>query len=358
MIITTRNLVQYFLAKGLVSHSSVVDGDFGVIDVSGRNRNYKVLRHNGPGFFVKQIQNWDPQAIAMLQCEAACYWLPQNDVTFSSLASITPDFISYDPERQVLITRLINNGEDFWEHYRRQGEISTRVAGTLGALLGAYHKGARQMIESSHNTIFPRQLPWILASERRNSHPFKQLSPATAGLFDHVENSKGLSAALDAVRDEWSTSTLMHGDLKLENCILSQSSDELQITIVDWELADIGDPCWDVGGILQSLISATVISLPESDSPVTILDLMVQAPSCLDSIGAFWKQYAANLEVDAQSSQELLARCLRYGAARMIQSAYEYMQFSPHISTNARHLLEVSESVLADPTSIGRSLLR
>jgi len=348
VIITTRNLIHYCLAKQLVSHSSAVDGDFAVVDVSGRNRNYKVLRRSGPCYFVKQIQNWDAQAIAMLQCEAACYWLPANDSNFSSLVPLTPDFFLYDPERQVLITRLITKGEDLWEHFRHHGEINSEIAGKLGHLLGTYHAaGANSITESSHNAIFPRQLPWILSSARRNSHPFKQLSSATAELFDYVEGSTPLREALDEIREEWKCSALMHGDLKLENCILSGVAPELSITIVDWELADIGDPCWDTGSILQSFISVRLMSLPAPN----------KSGVNFDSLRSFWQRYVRAIGTDSETSLTLLQRCLRFAAARMIQSAYEYMQFSPHLSANARCLLEVSESVLANPTGVALSIV-
>jgi len=308
------------------------------------------LRRNGPSYFIKQIQNFDSQAIAMLQCESVCYWLARNDSQFISLIPLTPEFFFYDPERQMLITRLISNGEDLWEHFRRQGEVRSDVAQKLGSLLGAYHKNdTGAILKSSHNTIFPRQLPWILLSERRNSHPFKYLSRATAELFDQVERSRQLPEALDQIRNEWQTTTLMHGDLKLENCILSTDlvTNEISVTTVDWELADIGDPCWDTGSILQSFVSAKIMSYPITDASRDFLD---QRVAVFESLRSFWQAYSQSLGITSESSEKLLKRCLRFGAARMIQSAYEYMQFLPQLSTNARFLVEMSESLLLNPT--------
>ncbi len=354
MIITTRNLVQYLLAKRFVSIESVFDGDFTVINVSGRNRNFKVLRADGPSYFLKQIRFFDPQTVAMLQCEAACYWLARNDEDFASLLPLTPDFYSYDPERQIIITELITNGEDLWSHFRRLQTITSDVIAELGSLLGIYHsKTGSALTESQQSQIFPRNIPWILLPERRNSHPFKQLSPATTELFDQVERSADLSGALNELRDNWKPSTLMHGDLKLENCILSRndSNSKFDFTIVDWELADIGDPCWDIGSILQSFLSVRIISLPPTKVPMSFRDVLTR-PSHAglpQSIVSFWQHYVAELGLEAEASQKLFERCLRYGGARMIQSAYEYMQFSPHLSINVLHLLEVSNDLLRDP---------
>ena len=92
MELTTSNIVHYLLGCGLVSLESVVDGDFLVDSTARRNQNFKVLRGNHAGFFVKQIQNWDPQTIASMQCEATCYWLARNDPDFAPLARLLPEF--------------------------------------------------------------------------------------------------------------------------------------------------------------------------------------------------------------------------------------------------------------------------
>jgi hypothetical protein len=363
VIITTRNLLQYLLAKDLVTSETVVDGDFAVIDVSGRNRNFKVIRKHNASLFVKQVRNLNEQSIAMLQCEAACYWLSLNEKDFAALAPMMPPFFSYDLERHVLITGLITKGENLWQHFRRLQKVSPVVAGELGRLLGTYHHdGGDRLKDSPQAAIFPKQIPWILSPERRNSHPFKELSKATSQLFDHVEGSPELCIALDQLRDNWVPTTLMHGDMRFENCILSISNVESQFNfkIVDWELADMGDPCWDIGSIIQAFISARIISLRAVEASLSLKQFLTeQAPSWLkDALVLFCQEYLAALRVETKRSNELLERCISYGAARMIQSAYEYMQFSPHLSTNALHLLEVSSDILKDPTVAARQLFQ
>jgi hypothetical protein len=363
VIITTRNLLQYLLAKRLVCSESAVDGDFTVINVSGRNRNFKVLRKDSASYFIKQIQFWDVQSVAMLQCEAACYWLARNDRDFASLIPLTPEFYSYDPERQIIITGLITNGEDLWSHFRRLRKIPADMTAELGALLGTYHSQTGSgLTESPQSGIFPRSIPWILSPERRNSHPFKQLSPATVELFDFVERSVELCSALEELRNNWKTSTLMHGDLKMENCIVSRndSDSKINFTIVDWELADIGDPCWDIASILQSFLSARIMCLPPGEVSLSFRDVMTHPSHAglTETILSFWKQYVEKLRIEAGTSQKLFERCLRFGAARMIQSAYEYMQFSTQLSTNALHLLEVSTDLLTNSAYSVEQLLR
>ena len=357
VIITSRNLLRHLLSRGLVSSESVVDGDLVIVDASGRNRNFKVLRQHSQSFFVKQVRNWNRQAAAMLQCEAACYFLARNDPDFSALEALIPELYDFDPDRQALTTAFISDGEDLWEHLRRNGSISPQIAGELGRSFGRFHRESeKRVLNSPHCSVFPKQIPWILSAERRNSHPFKELSPATSQLFDHVDKSTQLPAALDTLRNQWRVSTLMHGDMRLENCILLPSSPPT-LKIVDWELADLGDPCWDVGSIIQAFLSAHITSIPPVETDLT-LSVLLTHPSVANlrpAVRSFWESYESELQ--KSKSDVLFARFLSYGAGRMIQSAYEYMQLSPQLSRNALHLLEVSSDILTNPAGAAEQLL-
>jgi phosphotransferase family enzyme len=357
MILTSRNLLRHLLSRGLVSSESVVDGDLMIVDASGRNRNFKVIRQHSQSFFVKQVRNWNSQAVAMLQCEAACYYLARTDPDFSALEPLIPELYDFDQDRQALTTAYISGGEDLWEHLRRNGSISPEIAGELGRSFGRFHcESERRILNSPHCSAFPKQIPWILSAERRNSHPFKELSQATSQLFDHVDQSTHLPAALEQLRDQWHVSTLMHGDMRLENCMLVPGSIPT-LKIVDWELADLGDPCWDVGSIIQAFVSTQVTSIRAIEDDLTLTALL--AHPALTNLGpairSFWDSYIRELQ--NSKGEDLFERCLRYGAARMIQSAYEYMQFSPHLSRNALHLLEVSSDILTNPTAAAEQLL-
>src|SRR3954470_23071325 len=78
MILSKSNVVHYLVEQCLVPLDSMVDGDLMVADAARRNRNFKVIRRKGQGYFVKQIQTWDPQTVAALGTEAACYRLARS----------------------------------------------------------------------------------------------------------------------------------------------------------------------------------------------------------------------------------------------------------------------------------------
>ena len=93
-----------------------------------------------PSFFIKQIQNWEPQAVATLQCEATCYWLAQSDSDLSGLALLTPRYHLYDPSRHILITELLPEAENLSDYHRRLSKFPVEIAVKIGSALGTYHR--------------------------------------------------------------------------------------------------------------------------------------------------------------------------------------------------------------------------
>jgi len=150
----------------------------------------------------------------------------------------------------------------------------------------------------------------------------------------------------------------MHGDMRLENCILVHKGGvPSTLKIVDWELADLGDPAWDVGSIMQAFLATHITSLPPFENGLTLSALLTH-PSLANlrpAVRFFWESYA--YELQNSKGDDLFERCLSFAAARMIQSAYEYMQFSPHLSRNALHLVEVSSDILKNPTAAAEQFL-
>lgn len=364
MVITNRNVAYYLLERGLITFDSVVDGDLIVVETSRRNRNFKILRRHNPSYFVKQIQNWEPQAISTLQREAACYQVAQNEQSFAPLAALMPKFILYDPVRYLLIVELLPEAENLSEYHRRLGKFPLEVASLLGQVLGTYHRQAAAPPQNgSQNSIFPKIVPWILSIHQQNAYQFNPLSAANSQLLRIVQQDPEFQPALDALRNQWKFTSLIHGDMKWDNCVIYNDVNQngkLSLKVVDWELADLGDGCWDVGAIFQAYLSFWIMSIQinEGALPEQLVDL-AQYPleDMQPAIWEFWKAYVATLEIKGPAVAELLQRSVRYGAARMIQTAFEYMYYSPQITPNVVCLLQASVNILTKPDQAIQHLL-
>ena len=182
-------------------------------------------------------------------------------------------------------------------------------------------------------------------------------------MFSIVRSYPEFNETLDELRDKWRFDSLIHGDMKWDNLVVSVAEENGKgesVKIVDWELADIGDARWDVGAILQSYLSFWILSIPpNAEANAEQLERLAQYPlePMQPAIRAFWKTYIATRQIGNEEGRQLLESCVKFGAARMIQTAYEYMQYSPQISASALYLLQVSLNTLKSPKEAISDLL-
>lgn len=176
--------------------------------------------------------------------------------------------------------------------------------------------------------------------------PLQGVSGAGLQLFQVLNRYPEFPRLLAELRAGWKIETLIHGDVKWDNFLVSQ--DGKSAFLVDWELADFGDPSWDAGAVLQGFLTSWVISIQAA--PGTVPDF-AQLPlaKLRPAIRAFWTAYVEALGVDHAEADRRLDRAVRYGAARMVQTAYEFLQYSAEIAGPAVWLLQVSQNLLKDP---------
>ncbi|AFZ27535.1 phosphotransferase family protein [Cylindrospermum stagnale PCC 7417] len=355
MVNTPSTIVHYLLERGFLTFDSVVDGDVIVAEATSRHRNCVVIRQHNPSYFVKQIQDWQPEAASTLRREALVYQMAQRELTLAPLVPLMPKYHAFDAKRGILILELLPEAENLSVYHRRLGQFPTEVAAKLGKALGTYHSIDRTSLQDSpHYSVFPQQVPWIFSFHQGVS-PFSSLSGANSQLLAILRQYPELPQALDILRSQWQTDTLIHGDMKWDNCIVYPQEDgngELNLKVVDWEIADLGDACWDVGAIFGTYISFWVMSMP-INAAAQPAQMVEEAPYQLvdmqPAMQTFWKTYVETRFLKDEDAALLLERCVKYSAARMLQTVYEQMLFSPQITPNAVSLLQVSLNILQNP---------
>ena len=80
-----------------------------------------------------------------------------------------------------------------------------------------------------------------------------------------VQRSGELCGLLDGLHQEWWERCVIHGDLRWDNCQLTSSAPDVQrprVQFVDWEMAGVGDPCWDAGTVFSECLSTWLRSTP------------------------------------------------------------------------------------------------
>lgn len=181
---------------------------------------------------------------------------------FADLAGIVPRFCFYDPRRSVLATELVDGAETIAEHHFRNNAFPVELAEQLGQAFGNYHRKAAASPPPNLDGLFLWRPAWALSL---HSMPFEapSLSGGIHQMLGMVRQFPQFATALDALRSGWRPDAVIHGDIKWDNCILCPGSNgHAGLKIVDWEMADWGDSCWDVAGIVSAYLSFWVQSLP------------------------------------------------------------------------------------------------
>ena len=361
MILTPENLVYYLLQRGLVTRESIVNGGVEISEVPRRNRNFRVRQRTGQGYFLKQVRQWDPETIRTLQTEAQCYQLAAQDGSFSDIAKIVPRFCFYDQRRAVLATELVDGAETITEHHFRNDAFPIEVADQLGQAFGNYHRKAAANPPRILDGLFLRRPAWALSMHEMPFQAAPNLSGGIHQMLGMVRQFPQFGAALEALRSGWRSDAVIHGDIKWDNCILCPGSNgHLSLKIVDWEMADWGDSCWDVAGILSAYLSFWVQSLPGQgmgDPASMVAQARYPVERMQPAIQSFWRTYARCREISGQQVHDLLRRTVLYTGARVIQTAFEMLQAAPAANSGTVLLLQFSMNVLANPEEATRELL-
>lgn len=353
MLLSRQNAAHYLLERGWMPPAAVVDGDFMTLEATRRNRNLKVLRAEGPSLFLKQAGQWDPQSVGTLRTEAALYQLANAtpETPFAVLRPLLPRFHGFDPDRNVLVLEGLTGAESLHMRQLRENAIGPDVARAVGTALGIVHRELK--VERAAPAVpqgtFRSQPPWILSAADMAGQPVQGVSGAGLQLFQVLHRYPEFPRLLAELRTGWQIETLIHGDVKWDNFLVSP--DGKSAHLVDWELADFGDPSWDAGAVLQGFLTSWIVSIQSPPgAPGGSADFaQLPLPRLRPAIRAFWNAYVQALGVDRAEADRRLDRAVRYGAARMVQTAYEFLQYSTEITGPAVWLLQVSQNLLKDP---------
>jgi len=363
MFLGPDNVACYLAERQLLTLKSVVDGDFMVVEQSSRNYNFKVIRERSPGFFVKQVRQRTPDLTVSFEREAACYALARDHEAFAALRPLLPKLHLFDPKSYVMVLDLLPEAESLWEHHRRLGKFPVELAELQGEKLGAYHADVRiHDGDAPELRAFPRSLPWILSIHESGPAYLNQLSRGNAQIVAILREYPEFPRALKEIRRSWRLNALIHGDVKWENLMVCPQGDGGEdLKIVDWEMADVGDDCWDVGAIFQSYLTFWIFSLPLGPD-MNLVEAAAASPYDEDemkrAMSAFWHRYATRRRLSTKMYRRLRERSMSCAAARMIQTAFESVQRSPQVTPHALCKMQMSMNILKDPATAVRDLMK
>jgi serine/threonine protein kinase len=361
IVLTSTNVIAYLKSRGFCDDKSEAVVNWHVAECPSRNWNYAVTRQDGgQGFFVKQLRVQDPESFRMMQREAMIYGLANHEPDFVDLKRIIPPFFNYEDDSKIIILGLVN-GPNLMQSQQQMRRFPAEFGRGLGyALAVLHHRVGRGLCTAPSQHLFAREKPGIFTAHR-NGPLVRWLGAGQMRLVEQVREHTQLSQGLDDMAASWRPHTFIHGDIKFENSIISAAgpASDLsnpcmfeQLMLVDWELADVGEPCWDIGSVFQAYLSLCLRAAPATYS-LSLREHLERSTIAIESMGnaikAFWQAYCKECNLDEISSaQALLERSMRCASARMVQMALEVMHGQEQPTPMALSLLEVSVDLMTN----------
>jgi Ser/Thr protein kinase RdoA (MazF antagonist) len=320
MFLTEANVLHYLLDKRFADPEDVVSGKFTVRGLSRRNRNFRVTS-GAREYLVKQVRKWDAEGRASLEREATVYWQARTKPTLAPFAELAPRSYAWDPPNAVLILEFLPGHSELYDLTDRFAPELARLAGQA---MGAFHRAMRS---EEHLPWFPAEIPWQLSMHETKDEYVAEESAGRQELVRAVRKYAEFGPALDKLRGEWRAETVIQGDWKLDNCLISSERDRLRV--VDWEFACWGDPAWDLATLLQSYWNFWVL-WPSRYAIEEIRPALVAA-------------------VEGYAEPAVAERAIRFAGARMLQTAYEHLDKKEQMTPQAVRLMQASLNILTRP---------
>ena len=356
-MLTLHEVVPYLIARKLVRTALVVAGAVHIEDASRRNRNFMVVCDGGPSYMIKQ--GVDDDGRATVACEAAFYSQFERLGPSARLAPHLPRMYGYDTEAGIVVLELCRELHDLRTHHLQKGQLPRRVATALGAALSAIH----QMPPPTGLATALRGPPDILSLHRPSLQLFSEVSSGVLRLVQVVQHAPEFTRDLDTLRKEWRGETLVHGDLRWDNCLVGRPASRGRtppLKIVDWEMSRLGDPCWDLGSVFGDYLVIWLASMPLTGE-AQLNEAMSMARYPLErlqpAMRAFWRAYVRGMGLDPTAAAAWLKRAVSYGAAWLIQSAFEQAQAATDLTTTLIYQLQLSHNMLREPDRAAVALL-
>ncbi len=329
----------------------LINGDYTLTQSMSRNSIFRIQHQNHTGLFVKQLINQDQTNSYLMQKDATCHFFIHESELYKETSKYIPKYYGYDIEHNILVTEYFigtrNIHEDTFDH-RRFSELHVKK---IAQILNSYHIDIRKEIKEHPSLqFFSGMLPWILNMNNLNKPQNK--GPVNS-VVTEIHKHSDLVKKIDSIASKWEKYSLIHGDIKWMNFILLSNKEDIKL--IDWEIADIGDPLWDVAGLFQSYLSSWALSFDNqktSHQKVAGTEF-IHINAIIPILKCFWEEYSKLQGFSEKENDEKIIKTLEYSAVRMIQTAFEN-NVGRELSSNSVRAIQFCDHLLTNTKSIAK----
>jgi len=337
------------LAAGALTAADVVHAGVQVDDVGRSHPVYRVSVGGEARFYLKVFGPSRGATDGRPERELAVLRLAAEH---PAVAALVPGEWRWDHDsstgpRRVVATRAVP-GVQAWTLDRAGGggaDLDDAWRGLVAALvppLAGLHRATRHLARPG--AAVPEGLepapPWALRLMDGDAAPELWASPVLGSLLREAAADATLVAGIRAARAAWRPMALVHADLKHDNVLVDAGSG---VRVVDWEMARVGDPAWDLAGLTARLLVAR-----GADAPWAAADVAAAA-----------HLLAAYRAVTGLALPALAQRLALFTGAVLLATALQYGSTLPAGTDplQARQIVQRARSTLARASALTTELI-
>jgi hypothetical protein len=362
-MLTVDSAAHFLIDRGLIDHEWILEGGLTIQSAARRNRNLRVDGPAGGGYLIKQPGDVADGSRETLRCEAAFYRFCREEPGADPVTRILPRLVATDLDDALLVFESIPGATPFSMYlYSEDGpRLAAEPARAFGHALGTAHRVLSACAKEPDARLvwLPRALPWVMRLHKPWPGLLASLNPAGYEMLRVLQNPDGLSERLGGLSRHWQPTTMIHGDVRLDNVLVRSprpagEPGAVELWIVDWEMVSLGDPAWDLAGALQDFLVFWVSSITLADEMTAeqmIAEARVPLHTVQTAVRALWAGYCEGACLDSAQGDDVLMRAVPFSAARLIQSALERSDETDRLAGSPVVLLQISANLLAEPES-------
>jgi aminoglycoside phosphotransferase (APT) family kinase protein len=347
-VLGAADVAGYLLDRKLLGPRAVVDGGLRVADASRLNRVFVVTAEGERCYVLKLAGGAGNAGVAR---EAAVLERLRRLDPGGSLAWLLPVVVAYDAAEGVLILESAADARDLRRHHAR-GRFSCVLAREAGRALALLHAIPPRALDGLPHAPHPTGRTQM---HRPDLNTMFTLSEAAVELTRILQGADELCAELDELCTGWSEESVIHGDVRWDNCLAlrgSGSSRWTRLQLIDWELCGPGDPGFDIGAFFGEYLRAWLQSIPIADhrDPGRLLEhARLPLRRMRPALRAFWAGYTLDRGTTSTELSATLRRSTRFAAVRLITAALEEAQSFAELRARALYQLMLSENIVRRP---------
>ncbi|GEM_PF-1751602 len=355
---TLDSLPDILVKRGLVDRARFVDSYVSIEDRSRRNRNFKVVVPDGPKLLVKQGSEGANGSWAAVESEARLLRTAATDPAFASIRWFSPKIVDYDEENQILATELIQPATTLTKYHVNLGNIHfpSEAGDTLGRLVASWHNAARKAWKGGRLEYVHRSQPFVAPTLEQLRRAPAQPTDVRSSYLKLVKEIVPYERHVAQIA-EWEKEHkgVGHGDIRWDNVLITEGGGRggnMNFRLIDWEMAYVGDPAWDVACYLgeylrlwfMSTLGRQVTSVAEVESKAKF-----KLADTHESIAAFLDSYSRKSEIAAGKRPNLVPRLHAYLPYVVLLICYESLQRQAQFPPVCKVAIEMARDAIEDP---------